>query len=142
MSSVEEAEFEASGEASSISLAQGSTVVKTLLSTKAPGVDETHPEGSGHCRAVLADTHLQCHMEVMDSTCGVADRGVLQLSGYHTAQRILRCWKGGSQTVAPHLQKEQCGFRPGHGTVDTVLTRAGLFAHLVYCGRMSCYKPK
>ncbi len=43
-SSVEEAEFEDSGEASPISLAEVAEVVKKLLSGKVPGVDEIHPE--------------------------------------------------------------------------------------------------
>lgn len=30
--------------------------------------------GSGHCLAVLDETPLLCHVEFMDSTCGVADR--------------------------------------------------------------------
>ncbi len=41
---MEEAEPEDSGEASLISLAEVSEVVKKLLSGKAPGVDEIHPE--------------------------------------------------------------------------------------------------
>ncbi len=42
--SVEEAEFEDPGEALPISLAEVAEVVKKLLSSKAPGVDEIHPE--------------------------------------------------------------------------------------------------
>jgi len=70
----EEAESEDSGEASPISLAEVAEVVKK------------------------ADTPRQCCVDVRDSTYGMADRGggphfqkrgpdgVLQLSGYHTAQ--------------------------------------------------------
>ena len=43
-SSVEEAESEDSGEASSMHLAEVSQAVKKLLSGKVPGVDEIHPE--------------------------------------------------------------------------------------------------
>jgi len=43
-SSVEEAEFEDSGEASPISLVEVTEAVKKLFSGKAPGVDEIRPE--------------------------------------------------------------------------------------------------
>lgn len=78
MPSVTEAELDDSGETSLISLAEVSEVVQRLLSGKVPGVDEIHlemdAEGSGHCWTVMADTPLQCHMEVGDRVCGLAHR--------------------------------------------------------------------
>ena len=44
MSPEEEGEFEDSGKASLMSLAEFSEVVKKLLIGKVPGVDEIHPE--------------------------------------------------------------------------------------------------
>lgn len=49
--------------------------------------------GSGHCWALLADTPLQCHMEVRDTPGGSyfqkwGPEGVIQFLGYHTAQLL------------------------------------------------------
>ncbi len=113
MSLVEEAETpEDSGEALPVSLAEVSEVVKKLLSSKALGVDEIHPE----ILKGLDIVGLSCLtrlFSVVWSACGVADRGggshlqkvgpegVCQLSGYHTAQPPWESLHQGAGKEAP-----------------------------------------
>ena len=37
---------------------------------------------------------------------------------------IAGCWRGVRLLVKPRIQEEQCGFRPGHGTLDQLYTLA------------------
>ncbi|KAI3367252.1 hypothetical protein L3Q82_008304 [Scortum barcoo] len=139
----EEAEAGDSEVDSSITQAEVTEVVRKLLGGKAPGVDEIRPEYlkvSGCCGAVLADTPLQHCMEVGDSVplewqTGVVvplfkkgDRRVcsnyrgitlLSLPGKVYARVLERRIR---PIVDPRIQEEQCGFRPGRGTVDQLYT--------------------
>ncbi|KAK3567193.1 hypothetical protein QTP86_012463 [Hemibagrus guttatus] len=72
---VEEPEAEVD---SFITQAEVTEVVQQLLSGKAPGMDEIHPEylkSLDVFGAVLADTSLQHSMAVRDSASGLGDRG-------------------------------------------------------------------
>ncbi|TWW54768.1 hypothetical protein D4764_0161930 [Takifugu flavidus] len=60
-------------------------------------------------RAVVVDSTLQHRVDIGDGAAGLADRsGVLE--------RRVR------QIVELRIQEEQCGFRPGHGTVNQLYT--------------------
>jgi len=57
-------------------LGEVTRLVKKLPGGKALGVNEMHPAMlKAMDMTVLADMPLQCHMEVWDNTCVVADRG-------------------------------------------------------------------
>ncbi|KAI3352252.1 hypothetical protein L3Q82_005230 [Scortum barcoo] len=109
----EEAEAGVSEVDSSITQAEVTEVVRKLRSGKAPGVDEIRPEYlkvSGCCGAVLADTPLQHCME------GIT---LLSLPGKVYARVLERRIR---PIVDPRIQEEQCGFRPGRGTLDQLYT--------------------
>ncbi|KAI3371992.1 hypothetical protein L3Q82_006861 [Scortum barcoo] len=128
----------------SITQAEVTEVVCKLLGGKAPGVDEIRPgvpQVSGCCGAVLADTPLQHCMEVGDSTSGVANLGWWSLFLKKRETRECVPTTGGSHfsslpgkvyarvperrirpEVEPQIQNEQCGFRPGRGTLDQLYT--------------------
>lgn len=64
------------------------------LSGEAPGVDEIHPEASGHCSAVLTDTPLQCHVEWCAQIIGVSHCSA------SLGKCIPGCWRGGSDCLS------------------------------------------
>ncbi|TWW54432.1 hypothetical protein D4764_0142760 [Takifugu flavidus] len=65
-------------------------------------------------RAVVVDSTLQHRVDIGDGAAGLADRsGVLE--------RRVR------QIVELRIQEEQCGFRPGHGTVNQLYTLSRVF---------------
>ena len=157
-SSGEEAESEASGEAPPISLAEVAEVVKQLFSGKAPGVDEIRPEmlkaldnvgllwltrlynvawGSGTVpmawqTGVVVPIFKKGDRRVCSNYRGIT---LLSLPGKVYSRVLERRLR---PIVEPQIQEEQCGFRPGRGTVDQLFTLAGLlagaweFAHPVY----------
>ncbi|TKS65499.1 putative uncharacterized transposon-derived protein [Collichthys lucidus] len=91
---------------------------------------------------VLVDTSLQHRVDIAGSASGLADRGggcPLQKgdrrmrSNYRgiTLLSLPRKVFSGvlerrvRKIVEPRIQEEQCGFRPGHGTVDQLYTLGG-----------------
>ncbi|TWW80939.1 hypothetical protein D4764_01G0007540 [Takifugu flavidus] len=88
---------------SHISGAEVAEVVKKLLGGKAPGVDEIRPE---FLKALDVGITLL-------SLPGKVYSGVLE-------RRVRRI-------VEPRIQEEQCGFRPGRGTVDQLYTLTRVF---------------
>ncbi len=88
MSTLEVAELEDSGKILPLSLAEVSEVVNKLLSSKAPGVDETHPE---ILKVLDIVGPLQCQVDGADwgwqfPFLKKGGEGVLQLLGHCTAQ--------------------------------------------------------
>ena len=152
----EEAESEASGEVPPMSLADVAEVVKQLFSGKAPGVDEIRPEmlkaldivglswltrlfnvvwGSGTVpvawqTGVVVPIFKKGDRRVCSNYRGIT---LLSLPGKHLFQKVLE--RRLQPIVETQLQEEQCGFRPGRGTVAQLFTLAGLlggaweFAH-------------
>ncbi|TWW70386.1 hypothetical protein D4764_18G0011920 [Takifugu flavidus] len=102
---------------SRISGAEVAEVVKKLLGGKAPGVDEIRPESLKALDVVgLSWLTRLCNIAWTSggSAAGLADRGgVLE-------RRVRRI-------VEPRIQEEQCGFRPGRGTVDQLYTLSRVF---------------
>ncbi|KAI3374782.1 hypothetical protein L3Q82_021332 [Scortum barcoo] len=95
----EEAEAGVSEVDSSITQAEVTEVVRKLLSGKAPGVDEIRPE----------------YLKVSgcwDHTSQPPREGLRQGTGERRIRPI----------VDPRIQEEQCGFRPGRGTLDQLYT--------------------
>ncbi|GAA6076081.1 uncharacterized protein LOC106910031 [Tachysurus ichikawai] len=155
MSSTEEAEGGGSVVDSSISQAEVTEVVEKLLSGKAPGVDEIRPEYLKSLDVVglswltrLCNIAWRLGTVPLDWQTGVVvplfkkgDRRVcsnyrgitlLSLPGKVYARVLERRIR---PIVEPRIQEEQCGFRPGRGTLDHLYTLARLlegsweFAH-------------
>ncbi|KAI3377398.1 hypothetical protein L3Q82_008588 [Scortum barcoo] len=108
----EEAEDGDSEVDSSITQAEVTEVVqRKLLGGKAPGVDEIRPE----------------YLKSLDVVGLGTGECVFQLQRDHTSQppgkvyaRVLE--RRIRPIVDPRIQEEQCGFRPGRGTVDQLYT--------------------
>ena len=141
-----------------ISLAEVTKVVKKLLGGKAPGVDEIRPEmlkaldtvglswltrlfsvawGSGTVpmdwqTGVVVPIFKKGDRRVCSNYRGIT---LLSLPGKAYARVLERRLR---PLVEPQIQEEQCGFRPGRGTVDQLFTLARLlegsweFAQPVY----------
>ncbi|GAA6064832.1 receptor-type tyrosine-protein phosphatase F-like, partial [Tachysurus ichikawai] len=139
MSSTEEAEAEGSVVDSSIPQAEVTEVVEKLLSGKAPGVDEIRPEYLKSLDVVglswltrLYNIAWRLGTVPLDWQTGVVVplfkkgdrrmcsnyRGItlLSLPGKVYARVLER------RIVEPRIQEEQCGFRPGRGTLDHLYT--------------------
>uniref|UniRef100_A0A3B3HV32 Reverse transcriptase domain-containing protein n=1 Tax=Oryzias latipes TaxID=8090 RepID=A0A3B3HV32_ORYLA len=156
--SFEEAESEDFGVSLSITRADVTEVVKELLGGRAPGVDEVRPEYLKSLDAVgvswltrLCSIAWQSGTVPLDWQTGVVvplfkkgDRRVcsnyrgitlLSLPGKVYARLLERRVR---PIVEPRIQEQQCGFRPGRGTVDQLYTLSrvleGLweFAHPVH----------
>uniref|UniRef100_A0A8C8DQS5 Reverse transcriptase domain-containing protein n=1 Tax=Oryzias sinensis TaxID=183150 RepID=A0A8C8DQS5_9TELE len=156
--SFEEAENEDFGVGLSITRAEVTEVVNELLGGKAPGVDEVRPEHLKSLDAVgvswltrLCSIAWQSGTVPLDWQTGVVvplfrkgDRRVcsnyrgitlLSLPGKFSARVLERRVR---PIVKPRIQEQQCGFRPGRGTVDQLYTLSrvleGLweFAHPVH----------
>uniref|UniRef100_A0A3B3BLN8 Reverse transcriptase domain-containing protein n=2 Tax=Oryzias melastigma TaxID=30732 RepID=A0A3B3BLN8_ORYME len=140
--SVEEAEAEDIGVELSITQAEVTEVVKELLGGKAPGVDEVRPEYLKSLDVVgvswltrLCSIAWQTGTVPLDWQTGVVvplfkkgDRRVcsnyrgitlLSLPGKVYARVLERRVR---PIVEPQIQEQQCGFRPGRGTVDQLYT--------------------
>uniref|UniRef100_A0A8C6NIQ5 Reverse transcriptase domain-containing protein n=1 Tax=Nothobranchius furzeri TaxID=105023 RepID=A0A8C6NIQ5_NOTFU len=157
-SSSEEAESGDFGLASQISGAEVTEVVKKLLCGKAPGVDEIRPEFLkaldvvGLCWLTrLCNIAWTSGAVPLDWQTGVVvplfkkgDRRVcsnyrgitlLSLPGKVYSGVLERRVR---RIVEPQIQEEQCGFRPGRGTLDQLYTLRGIlegaweFAQPVY----------
>ncbi len=141
-SSIEEAEAGGLEVASSITRAEVTEVVKKLLGGKAPGVDEIRPEYLRSLDVVgLSWLTRLCNIAGWSGTVplgwqiGVVvplfkkgDRRVcsnyrgitlLSLPGKVHARVLERSIR---LIVEPRIQEEQCGFRPGRGTLDQLYT--------------------
>jgi exonuclease III len=141
-SSIEEAEPEDSGSGSPISGAEVAEVVKKLLGGKAPGVDEIRPEYLkaldvvGLCWLTrLCNIAWTSGAVPLDWQTGVVvplfkkgDRRVcsnyrgitlLSLPGKVYSGVLERRVR---RIVESRIQEEQCGFRPGRGTLDQLYT--------------------
>ncbi|KAG1932899.1 hypothetical protein F2P79_020886 [Pimephales promelas] len=141
-SSIEEAEAEGSGVDSYITLAEVTEVVKKLLGGKAPGVDEIRPEYLKSLDVVgLSWLTRLCNIAWRSGTVPLGwqnwvvvplfkkgDRRVcsnyrgitlLSLPGKVYARVLERRIR---PIVEPRIQEEQCGFRPGRGTLDQLYT--------------------
>ncbi|KAK7881169.1 hypothetical protein WMY93_029578 [Mugilogobius chulae] len=141
-SSDEEAETEDSGGGSPITQAEVTEVVNKLLSGKAPGVDEIRPEYLKSLDvAGLSWLTRLCNIAWRTGTVplewqtGVVvplfkkgDRRVcsnyrgitlLSLPGKVYSRVLERRLR---PVVEPRIQEEQCGFRPGRGTLDQLYT--------------------
>uniref|UniRef100_A0A8C2ZPF1 Reverse transcriptase domain-containing protein n=1 Tax=Cyclopterus lumpus TaxID=8103 RepID=A0A8C2ZPF1_CYCLU len=146
------------GVVSPISLAEVAKVVKKLLGGKAPGVDEILPEmlkaldivglswltrlfsvawGSGTVpmdwqTGVVVPIFKKGDRRVCSNYRGIT---LLSLPGKAYARVLERRLR---PLVEPRIQDEQCGFRPGRGTVDQLFTLSRLlegsweFAQPVY----------
>ncbi|KAK7878955.1 hypothetical protein WMY93_034201, partial [Mugilogobius chulae] len=142
MSSDEEAETEDSGRGSPITQAEVTEVVDKLLGGKAPGVDEIRPEYLKSLDVVglswltrLCNIAWQTGTVPLDWQTGVVvplfkkgDRRVcsnyrgitlLSLPGKVYSRVLERRIR---PMVEPRIQEEQCGFRPGRGTLDQLYT--------------------
>ncbi len=139
--SVEEAEMEDSGVDSSITQAEVTEVVCKLHSGRASGVDEIHPEYLKSLDLVglswltrLCNIAWRSGTVPLDWAKGVVvplfkkgDRvcsnyrwiTLLSLPGKVYARVLERRIR---QMVEPLIQEEQCGFRPGRGTLDQLYT--------------------
>ncbi len=141
-SSIEEAEAGCSEVASSITRAEVTEVVKKLLGGKAPGVDEIRPEYLKSLDVVgLSWLTRLCNIAWRSGTVSLGwqigvvvplfkkgDRRVcsnyrgitlLSLPGKVYARVLERRIR---PIVEPRIQEEQCGFRPGRGTLDQLYT--------------------
>uniref|UniRef100_A0A3P9GYB4 Reverse transcriptase domain-containing protein n=1 Tax=Oryzias latipes TaxID=8090 RepID=A0A3P9GYB4_ORYLA len=156
--SFEEAESEDFGMSLSITRAEVTEVVNELLGGRAPGVDEVRPEYLKSLDAVgvswltcLCSIAWQSGTVPLDWQTGVVVplfkkgdlrvcsnyRGItlLSLPGKVYARVLERRVR---PIVEPRIQEQQCGFRPGRGTVDPLYTLSrvleGLweFAHPVH----------
>ncbi|KAK7929823.1 hypothetical protein WMY93_006218 [Mugilogobius chulae] len=121
-SSDEEAETEDSGEDSSITQAEVTEVVDKLLGGKAPGVDEIRPEYLKSLDVV--------GLSWLTRLCNIAwQTGTVPLD-WQTGVVVPLFKKGDRRgtgeenptMVEPRIQEEQCGFRPGRGTLDQLYT--------------------
>lgn len=141
-SSIEEAEAEGSEVDSSITLAEVTEVVKKLLGGKAPGVDEIRPEYLKSLDVV--------GLSWLTRLCSIAWRSGTVPLGWQTGVVVPLFKKGDRRVcsnyrgitllslpgkvyarvlerrirpiVEPRIQEEQCGFRPGRGTLDQLYT--------------------
>ncbi|KAI3370580.1 hypothetical protein L3Q82_007149 [Scortum barcoo] len=109
----EEAEAGVSEVDSSITQAEVTEVVRKLLvklrSGKAPGVDEIRPEYLKSLDVV--------GLSWLTRLCNIAWRlGTVPLVYARVLERRIR------PIVDPRIQEEQCGFRPGRGTLDQLYT--------------------
>ncbi|KAI3358957.1 hypothetical protein L3Q82_015343 [Scortum barcoo] len=142
--SSEEAEAGVSEVDSSITQAEVTEVVrKCKLHGKAPGVDEIRPEYLKSLDVVGLSwlTRLLQHcMEVGDSASGVWQTGVVVPLFKKGDRRVCSNYRGITllslpgkvyarvlerrirPIVDPRIQEEQCGFRPGRGTLDQLYT--------------------
>ncbi|KAL0153242.1 hypothetical protein M9458_051417, partial [Cirrhinus mrigala] len=141
-SSIEEAEAGGSEADSTISRAEVAEVVEKLPSGKAPGVDEIRPEYLKSLDVVglswltrLCNIAWRLGTVPLDWQTGVVvplfkkrDRRVcsnyrgitlLSLPGKVYARVLERRIR---PIVEPRIQEEQCGFRPGRGTMDQLYT--------------------
>ena len=141
-SSDEEAETEDAGCDSSITQAEVTEVVHKLLGGKAPGVDEIRPEYLKSLDVVglswltrLCNIAWRSGTVPLDWQTGVVvplykkgDRRVcsnyrgitlLSLPGKVYSRVLERRIR---PIVEPRIQEEQCGFRPGRGTLDQLYT--------------------
>ena len=144
MPSGKEAESEASGEAPLISLAEVGEVVKQLFSGKVPSVEEIHPEML-KALDIVGLSWLTCLLNVAWYTVPVVwQTGVVVPIFKKGDRRVCSNYRGITllslprkvysrvlerslrPIVEPQLQVEQCGFRPGRGTMDQHFTLAGL----------------
>ncbi|KAI3361615.1 hypothetical protein L3Q82_001932 [Scortum barcoo] len=138
----EEAEDGDSEVDSSITQAEVTEVVRKLLGGKAPGVDEIRPEYLKSLDVVglswltrlcniawrLGTVPLEWQTGVVVPLFKKGDRRVCSnLQRDHTSQppgkvyaRVLE--RRIRPIVDPRIQEEQCGFRPGRGTVDQLYT--------------------
>ncbi|CAM4549683.1 unnamed protein product [Leuciscus chuanchicus] len=142
VSSIEEAEAEGSEVDSSITQAEVTEAVKKLLGGKAPGVDEIRPEYLKSMDVVglswltrLCSIAWRSGTVPLDWQTGVVVplykkgdwrvcsnyRGItlLSLPGKVYARILERRTR---PIVEPWIQEEQCGFRPGRGTLDQLYT--------------------
>ena len=141
-SSEEEAETGDSGPGSPITQAEVTEVVRKLLGGKAPGVDEIRPEYLKSLDVVglswltrLCNIAWRSGTVPLDWQTGVVvplykkgDRRVcsnyrgitlLSLPGEVYSRVLERRLR---PIVEPRIQEEQCGFRPGRGTLDQLYT--------------------
>ncbi|KAI3356997.1 hypothetical protein L3Q82_003633 [Scortum barcoo] len=135
----EEAEAGVSEVDSSITQAEVTEVVRKLLSGKAPGVDEIRPEYLKSLDVVglswltrlcniawrLGTVPLVWQTGVVVPLFKKGDRRVC--SNYRGSHFSASPWEGlrqgtGEEIVDPRIQEEQCGFRPGRGTLDQLYT--------------------
>ncbi|TWW74022.1 hypothetical protein D4764_14G0000230 [Takifugu flavidus] len=106
---------------SRISGAEVAEVVKKLLGGKAPGVDEIRPESLKALDVVgLSWLTRLCNIAW---TSGAGDH-TLSLPGKVYSGVLERRVR---RIVEPRIQEEQCGFRPGRGTVDQLYTLSRVF---------------
>ncbi|KAI3367277.1 hypothetical protein L3Q82_008323 [Scortum barcoo] len=114
----EEAEAGVSEVDSSITQAEVTEVVRKLRSGKAPGVDEIRPEYLKSLDVVGLSwlTRSLQHCMEGDHTSQPPREGL--------RQKVLEERRIRTDSVDPHLgvQEEQCGFRPGRGTLDQLYT--------------------
>ncbi|KAI3375036.1 hypothetical protein L3Q82_021553 [Scortum barcoo] len=110
----EEAEAGVSEVDSSITQAEVTEVVRKLLeSGKAPGVDEIRPEYLKSLDVV--------GLSWLTRLCNIAWRlGTVPLV-WQTGV-VVPLFKKGDRRSNPRIQEEQCGFRPGRGTLDQLYT--------------------
>ncbi|KAI3374207.1 hypothetical protein L3Q82_006065 [Scortum barcoo] len=138
----EEAEDGDSEVDSSITQAEVTEVVRKLLGGKAPGVDEIRPEYLKSLDVVglswltrlcniawrLGTVPLEWQTGVVVPLFKKGDRRVCSnYRGDHTSQPPREGLRQGtgeenSADSRPPVQEEQCGFRPGRGTVDQLYT--------------------
>ncbi|KAI3354938.1 hypothetical protein L3Q82_004554 [Scortum barcoo] len=105
----EEAEAGVSEVDSSITQAEVTEVVRKLLGGKAPGVDEIRPEYLKSLDVV--------GLSWLTRLCNIAWRGShFSASQEEVYARVLE--RRIRPIVDPRIQEEQCGFRPGRGTLD------------------------
>uniref|UniRef100_A0A8C6KY55 Reverse transcriptase domain-containing protein n=1 Tax=Nothobranchius furzeri TaxID=105023 RepID=A0A8C6KY55_NOTFU len=157
-SSSEEAESGDFGLASQISGAEVTEVVKKLLCGKAPGVDEIRPEFLkaldvvGLCWLTrLCNIAWTSGAVPLDWQTGVVvplfKKGDRRVCSNYRGITLLslpgKVYSGVLERrvhriVEPQIQEEQCGFRPGRGTLDQLYTLRGIlegaweFAQPVY----------
>ncbi|KAM4534591.1 uncharacterized protein V3H82_024506 [Fundulus diaphanus] len=141
-SSIEEAEPEDSGSGSPISGAEVAEVVKKLLGGKAPGVDEIRPEYLkaldvvGLCWLTrLCNIAWTSGAVPLDWQTGVVvplfKKGDRRVCSNYRGITLLslpgKVYSGVLERrvhriVESRIQEEQCGFRPGRGTLDQLYT--------------------
>ncbi|KAK7916510.1 hypothetical protein WMY93_012271 [Mugilogobius chulae] len=117
-SSDEEAETGDSGGGSPITQAEVTEVVNKLLGGKAPGVDEIRPEylKSLDVTGVVVPLFKKGDRRVCSNYRGIT---LLSLPGKVYSRVLERRLR---PIVEPRIQEEQCGFRPGRGTLDQLYT--------------------